>query len=96
MLPRDFDQLTPADWTEYQRGRRDRQDDVWELAAWTVLTTARLANTKRSGPVSMATLIPHVWMRRERRRAAAEAAMERANAERRKAGLPPLSGDEED
>lgn len=96
MLPRDFDELTPADWAEYQRGLRDRRDDAWEMAAWVALQCINRVSRAMRSPISLATMIPGVWARRERRRAAAEAAIERENAERRRLGLPPFSADEED
>ena len=95
VLPREFEELTPADWAAYRRGLRDRAEDAWALAAWIVLQCAGTVARPVRGPLSMATLIPRIWLRRERRREAAEAERKRVDAERRRLDLPPLSDDEE-
>ena len=49
-----------------------------------------------SSPIGMATLIPHIYLRRERRRIAAEAERASIDAERKRLGLPSLTDEDED
>ena len=74
LMPWDFDRLTPAEWSTYSAGARERQEDVWEIAAWMVVCLVNGVARKLKAPVNMTTLIPALHAKRTKRRASVQKA----------------------